>query len=99
MYFSLVCMKKYLQHHPFVGGMIVFCATAVGVILFGFLLGLYVASQGCHPVGPEDPCDGPAMLIISIWSVSLLVGPVLGLLGGIITWFFLRTRYDSHHSQ
>lgn len=59
----------------------------------GLLLGvLLVATDKTQPISPSDPHDGAAMASAMIFSLSIMVSLVLGVLIGLITSAFLLKK-------
>jgi hypothetical protein len=69
-------------------------ATAVALLWPVALFVTFLLTTGpCQPRTPSDPCDGPAMLLISIVMVTpflFLVSLVLALAGAFFAWWRFR---------
>jgi hypothetical protein len=81
-------MRRRIQEVPWAFALMWFLITQVGVTVAGILLGALVARQPCHPRGPGDPCDGPAMLAVAIWSLSIPAGFVFGIFAAALAYWY-----------
>lgn len=89
-------MREYFQQNPIVFGFLFFCFTTVTAIFAGISLGFYIVNQPCQPQGPGDPCDGPAMLFVSLLFVSPVIGLMFGIIAGLAGWFYMRLGKSFH---
>ena len=79
-----------LLDSPFAFGITVFLIILISGTQAGFIGGLIIASQGCEPIGPGDPCDGPSMAAAASWYVSLVGSAILGIIVGTFCTLVLR---------
>lgn len=83
-------MREYFQHHPIGFGAIVFCVLAVFATIRAIFLALLAVNSPCVPKDPGDPCDGPAMLFVSLLVMSPIIGLISGTISGLIGWYYMR---------
>jgi hypothetical protein len=69
-------------------------STGVGLLWPVALFVIFFLTTGpCQPRSPSDPCDGPAMLLMSIRTISIplfVIGFVLALGGAFMAWWRFR---------
>lgn len=89
-------MREYFQHHPVGFGVLVFCVVALLATVGAILLAFLAVNSPCVPREPGDPCDGPAMLFVSLLFMSPIIGLTFGTVSGLVGWFYMRTAKSFH---
>lgn len=87
-------MASFFVRHPFLSGVITFGIVFVGVALGAFLLGLWIMTSATCSQDPGDPCDGPAMLTMSIWMLAIPAAIVSAMVSGAIASVLLRHKKE-----
>jgi hypothetical protein len=86
-------MKVFAFKHPYLTGVLSFIVVVFGGSVLGMLAGIWIlASDKSQPLGQGDPHDGAAMASGMIFSLSIMVSLVLGILAGLTTTHILRTK-------
>ena len=83
-------MKDFARAQPEIFGFVVFIVISVAGGVVGVILAMLIASLGCGPQGPSDPCDGPAMAAGAILTVVPLAGFISGIIIGICSYVKFR---------
>ncbi len=87
------------RHRAWKGWTIGVGSTGVGLLWpVGLFVIFFLTTGPCKPRGPSDPCDGPAMLLMSIIVMTplvFLVSFLLALGGAFIAWRRFRPRHDT----
>lgn len=74
-------MNSLFSGHPLWSAFLAFAGTFLGIILAGFLFGVWIESTAACA---GDPCNRPVILATSLWRIIIPVAVVLGGIAGII---------------
>ncbi len=87
-------MKWFAYRYPLAFSLINFVVVQIVGTLLGIVCGVLLINLECKPQGPNDPCDGPAMMMIIIGYVSIIVGFFAGLIVCIFTYVYFNSRSE-----
>lgn len=85
-----ITRRIYESHALF--GVLVFLGTWIGLPIGGFLLIAIDSRNACVNREPGDPCDGPAMLMMSILMIGFTFGPIVGAFLAFISMLLPRQK-------
>jgi hypothetical protein len=84
-------MKSFTPKHTAIFSFIVFLIIFVGGSIAGIIIGILMMEE-CKPKSPSDPCDGGAMAVVFIWTLSFMASLMLGFVADISTILFLKFK-------